>query len=194
MATAVKKLERGRAILPGRRYDRQFFMGIVILLIAVVAIGFAPTYYLAGVFRAPLPSPILHIHAVVFTGWMLLLLVQTGLVSAKRVQLHRKRRRGLRHTRRVGLCFAKKSRGAQTPDCDCHSGTHWRGVLPLACFISLPQCLCRRLRCVDLPRASGSLRSLVDAQDPTSDAVGRRLPDFHETSHHPRGRTVVSMA
>ena len=90
MATAVNKLERVRAILPGRRYDRQFFTVMVILLIAVVAIGFAPTYYLAGVFRAPLPNPIVHIHAVVFTSWMLLLLVQTGLVSAKRVQLHRK--------------------------------------------------------------------------------------------------------
>ena len=90
MATAANKLDPVRASLPGRRYDRQFFMAMAILLTAVVAIGFAPTYYLAGVFRAPLPNPILHIHAAVFTGWMLLLLVQTGLVSAKKVHLHRK--------------------------------------------------------------------------------------------------------
>src|SRR3569833_2292448 len=75
--------------LPGRKYDRRFFFAIVILLLAVVAVGFAPTYYLAGGPRAPLPSRIVHVHAAIFTTWMLLLLVQTGLISAKRVRWHR---------------------------------------------------------------------------------------------------------
>jgi hypothetical protein len=75
--------------LPGKRYDRQFFMAMAILLFAVIAIGFAPTYYRAGFFRAPLPSRIVHIHAAVFSSWMLLLLVQTTLISAKRVRWHR---------------------------------------------------------------------------------------------------------
>jgi hypothetical protein len=39
--------------LPGRKYDRQFFFAMTVLLAAVVAIGFAPTYYLAGLLRAP---------------------------------------------------------------------------------------------------------------------------------------------
>jgi hypothetical protein len=76
--------------LPGRKYDRQFFFAMTVLLTAVVAIGFAPTYYLAGGFRAPLPSRIVHIHAAVFSTWMILLIVQTGLISAKRVGWHRK--------------------------------------------------------------------------------------------------------
>jgi hypothetical protein len=76
--------------LPGRKYDRQFFFAMTLLLAAVVAIGFAPTYYLAGGFLAPLPSRIVHIHAVVFSAWMILLMVQTGLISAKRVGWHRK--------------------------------------------------------------------------------------------------------
>jgi hypothetical protein len=75
--------------LPGRKYDRQFFFAITLLLMAVVVIGFAPTYYFAGVFRAPLPSPMVHVHGAVFSSWMLLLLVQTGLISAKRVAWHR---------------------------------------------------------------------------------------------------------
>lgn len=75
--------------LPGRKYDRQFFFVMTILLLAVVVIGFAPTYYLAGVFRAPLPSPMVHVHGAVFSSWMLLLLVQTGLISARRVSWHR---------------------------------------------------------------------------------------------------------
>jgi FtsH-binding integral membrane protein len=76
--------------LPGRMYDRQFFFAITLLLVVVVAIGFGPTYYLAGVFRAPLPSRIVHIHGAVFSTWMILLVVQTGLISTGRVEWHRK--------------------------------------------------------------------------------------------------------
>lgn len=75
---------------PGRKYDRQFFFAMTVLLAAVVAIGFEPTYYLAGGFLAPLPSRIVHIHAAAFSAWMILLMVQTGLISAKRVGWHRK--------------------------------------------------------------------------------------------------------
>ncbi len=67
---------------PGRRYDRVFFAGIVCLLEATVLLGFAHTYYFAGLFQAPLSSPILHVHAAVFSGWMTLLLIQTMLISA----------------------------------------------------------------------------------------------------------------
>jgi hypothetical protein len=76
--------------LPGRKYDRPFFFAMTALLTAVVAIGFAPTYYLAGGFLAPLPSRIVHIHAAVFSIWMILLMVQSGLISARRVRWHRK--------------------------------------------------------------------------------------------------------
>ncbi len=76
--------------LPGRRYDRIFFSGMIILMLASVAVGFARTYYLAGVIKAPLPSRIIHFHGAVFSVWMLLLLVQTTLISARRVDLHRK--------------------------------------------------------------------------------------------------------
>jgi hypothetical protein len=63
---------------------------MTMLKLAVVGIGFAPTYDMAGVFRAPLPSPVVHVDGAVFSTWMLLLLVQTGLISANRVAWHRK--------------------------------------------------------------------------------------------------------
>ena len=69
--------------------ERVFFAGMAILLCAVVAIGFSPTYFSAGVFKAPLPSPILHVHGAVFTVWMLLFLVQAALISTHRVAWHR---------------------------------------------------------------------------------------------------------
>jgi uncharacterized membrane protein YozB (DUF420 family) len=89
VATVVEVSANLPKRLPGRKYDRQFFFGITILLLAVVAIGFAPTYYLAGGLRAPLPSKVVHVHAVIFSAWMLLLLVQTGLISARQVRWHR---------------------------------------------------------------------------------------------------------
>ena len=74
--------------LAGRRYDKVFFGCMVVLLLLIVFVGFARSYYLAGVFRAPLPAPILHIHAALNTSWMLLLAVQAFLVSAKKIRWH----------------------------------------------------------------------------------------------------------
>jgi len=48
-------------VLPGRRYDHYFFSGMALLMLATVFEGFARTYYLAGVFHAPLPSLIIHV-------------------------------------------------------------------------------------------------------------------------------------
>jgi hypothetical protein len=72
-----------------RTRERIFFAGMAILLCAIVVYGFSQTYFLAGMMRAPLPAPILHVHGAVFTLWMLLYLVQTSLISAKRVAWHR---------------------------------------------------------------------------------------------------------
>jgi hypothetical protein len=90
MSTNVALPPNQTTRLPGRKYDRQFFLAMILLQIAVVVIGFGPTYYLAGGPRAPLPSVVVQIHAAVFTTWMLLLFVQTGLVSARRISWHRK--------------------------------------------------------------------------------------------------------
>jgi hypothetical protein len=73
-----------------REYERYFFAAMALLIFCTVFLGFAKTYFLAGVFRAPLPSWIIHIHGAVFTSWILLLIVQTLLVSAGRVDIHRR--------------------------------------------------------------------------------------------------------
>ena len=90
MTTVLQPLSHSPRQLPGRRYDRYFFAGMVVALLLTAFAGFAPTYYLAGLYRAKLPAPIVHVHAVLQSAWMLLLLVQMLLVSAKRVPLHRK--------------------------------------------------------------------------------------------------------
>jgi hypothetical protein len=62
---------------------------MAILLCVCVYIGFSPTYFQAGMVRAPLPSPILHVHGAVFTLWMVLFVVQAAFISARRVKWHR---------------------------------------------------------------------------------------------------------
>lgn len=63
-------------------------MAVVSLI--VVLIGFARTYFLAGVFLAPLPNLLLHIHGAAFTLWIVLFVSQIGLVTVRRVALHRR--------------------------------------------------------------------------------------------------------
>ena len=60
------------------------------LILIAVFVGFAHTYYLAGLFRAPLPNLLVHVHGAVFTLWILLFITQTSLVAAGRVDLHRR--------------------------------------------------------------------------------------------------------
>jgi hypothetical protein len=73
-----------------RRSDNLFFSGMAVIVLASVFVGFAHTYYLAGVFKAPLPNLLVHIHGAVFSCWILLLIVQTSLVAAGRVDAHRR--------------------------------------------------------------------------------------------------------
>ena len=72
-----------------RSIERVFFGGMAILLCIIVYVGFSPTYFGAGMLRAPLPSPILHYHGAAFTLWMALFLIQTAFISAKRIAWHR---------------------------------------------------------------------------------------------------------
>ena len=90
MSTAVATPVKTVSALPGRRYDHLFFSVSAALMLVTVVIGFGPTYYFAGVFRAPLPSPIIHVHGALFSCWILLLIVQTSLVAAHRVDLHKR--------------------------------------------------------------------------------------------------------
>jgi hypothetical protein len=76
--------------LPGNRFDHIFFPGIAWLMLIIVFVGFAPTYYLAGLVRAPLPATIVHVHGALFSCWILLLIAQTSLVAAGRVNIHRR--------------------------------------------------------------------------------------------------------
>jgi uncharacterized membrane protein YozB (DUF420 family) len=73
---------------PGR--GRWFFTGMATAIIAMVAAGFAPTYYLKPLFATPALPFSVHLHGALFTAWVLLFAAQTSLVAANRTDLHRR--------------------------------------------------------------------------------------------------------
>jgi phosphatidylserine synthase len=88
MSTAVVK-PQGVPRQVNRKRERFFFSGMAVLLLATVLAGFWPTYYGAGLINAPLPNAVVHVHGALFSLWMILFLVQVGLISAKKVKVHR---------------------------------------------------------------------------------------------------------
>ena len=73
-----------------RQGTRRFYVGVAIAVLITVFLGFSRSYFLKAYFGTPELSLYVHIHGLVFTGWVLLFLAQTCLVAAGRTDLHRK--------------------------------------------------------------------------------------------------------
>ena len=75
-----------------RNAERRFYVGMALFMILVVVIGFAPSFYLRGLVYSPRPNPTLNplvlLHGIAFSIWMLLFLAQAALVSAGRRDTH----------------------------------------------------------------------------------------------------------
>jgi hypothetical protein len=71
------------------RADRWFFSAMALVIAALVAIGFAPTFYLRASEAAPLTA-VVRAHGALGTAWVLSFLAQTWLVAAARVAVHRR--------------------------------------------------------------------------------------------------------
>jgi len=115
-----------------------FYSGMAIAMAVTVFIGFARTFYLSAYFGThgtiggrPF-SPIIRVHAALFTTWVLLFLVQTSLVASHRVAVHR----------RLGvavatLAVAMIAVGTVTALDLAHHGGAPPGIDPLA-FLAIP--------------------------------------------------------
>lgn len=124
------------AALPQRsidlaKYDRVFYGSMGVLLGLVAVAGFAPTFYLRSWFGAPPTvtgstelSTLAVFHGATFTAWMALFIIQTSLIAARRVALHR--RLGLAGVALAGLmvvvgyvtAVGAARRGASPPGAD----------------------------------------------------------------------------
>ena len=81
-------IETSPSKLIARRHPA-FFPAMSLVLIVLVFLGFAPTYYLRPVSAGPIPA-YLHVHGAAMTAWFLLLVVQTALIATRRRSLHRR--------------------------------------------------------------------------------------------------------
>ena len=89
MATIASKA------LDAQTRERRFYCRMALFLVALVFLGFAPSFYLRGIVPAyPRPNPTLPtsvlLHGILFTMWMLVFVAQTQLVAAGRRDIHMK--------------------------------------------------------------------------------------------------------
>ncbi|HEY5102450.1 MAG TPA: hypothetical protein VII70_06675 [Steroidobacteraceae bacterium] len=70
--------------------EHLYFAGAAFALFVIVVGGFSRSYFLPGVFWAPLPSVLVHVQAALLSGWILLFNVQISLVATKNLLAHRR--------------------------------------------------------------------------------------------------------
>ncbi len=70
--------------------DRYFHAGMATAMVITVFVGFAPTFYLRAGFGSPPSTPLLQLHGILFSAWMLLFLTQTLLIANGNAALHRR--------------------------------------------------------------------------------------------------------
>jgi hypothetical protein len=83
--------------LSASQRDRVFYGSIAIALALTVFVGFGPTYYFPIFSRSPVSTltggpvtPLVHVHAALFSAWVLLFIAQTILVAQRRLAAHRR--------------------------------------------------------------------------------------------------------
>ena len=67
----------------------KFYVCSAAMLLLIVIVGFAPTFYLRAAFGAPELSWRVYVHGLILTAWFLAFALQAALVAARRTALHR---------------------------------------------------------------------------------------------------------
>lgn len=73
--------------------ERRFYCSMALVMLGVVFVGFAPSFYLRGIVFSPRPNPsitpLVLTHGLLFSVWMLLFATQAALIATNRRGLHR---------------------------------------------------------------------------------------------------------
>lgn len=69
---------------------RRIYLSIALVCLSIALIGFWPTYFGPLVSGAPHGSVIIYLHAIVFMGWIVLMIAQARLAATGRITQHMK--------------------------------------------------------------------------------------------------------
>jgi hypothetical protein len=70
--------------------ERRFFMASAIVISALCFAGFARSYYLRAWLSKRTLAPILHLHGLIMTAWIVLFMIQIAFIAKHRVELHKR--------------------------------------------------------------------------------------------------------
>lgn len=93
MAAQAEVINDRNAVIPrsqSKQHERLFFTGMTVAMIITVLAGFSRTYFLRPYFQTEPLVPLLRLHGIVFSSWLVLFLVQTTLVATNRTRIHRR--------------------------------------------------------------------------------------------------------
>ena len=68
--------------------SRRVFVPLALLAILIAAVGFWPGYFGPVLAQMKAKTALVHVHAVVFTGWLVLFTMQAALAASGRIALH----------------------------------------------------------------------------------------------------------
>jgi len=75
--------------LAQQRPVRWFYVGMAVAALVTIFVGFHRSFYLRPPTLPPL-APLVVVHGIIFSSWVVLFLTQTTLVAANRVHVHRR--------------------------------------------------------------------------------------------------------
>jgi len=71
--------------------DRRLYAWAAVFIPIIVFIGFARSYYLKALFHTPaLPGPLVHLHGIVMTLWVVLFVAQVSLIASHHTRVHQR--------------------------------------------------------------------------------------------------------
>ena len=69
-------------------FRRPVYIGLSLLMASIAIVGFWPRYFGPLVLGTLVQPLLIHVHATVFTGWLVLFFLQAYFAATKRLQLH----------------------------------------------------------------------------------------------------------
>ena len=89
---SLRRPQAEKNVAPGNRPRRseRLYVGAAVAVAALVFAGFARSYYLRAFLPARDLTPLIHLHGVLMTGWIVLFATQAFLIRKRRIDVHRR--------------------------------------------------------------------------------------------------------